>query len=94
MPELNSVLVEELYSGLIRPDPSDLAVKAQHLAFHFEDDFLVEFQAFGLGRNTAAAGTDIFNDAGLVAFLEFQDSRPFATLARKDPGLLQQFLCR
>nr|WP_319386998.1 hypothetical protein [uncultured Roseibium sp.] len=64
-------------------------MKAQHLAFHFKDDFLVTFQAFGLCRDTAATCADIFNDAGLMALLEFQDSRPLAALAREDPGLLQ-----
>jgi len=89
VPECWSVLIQKFDAGFVRPDPSDLAVKAQHLAFHFEHDFLVVFQTLCLGRNAAAACTDVFNDTGLMRILKFQDSRPFATLAREDPGLLQ-----
>nr|WP_306143469.1 hypothetical protein [Roseibium sp. MMSF_3412] len=64
-------------------------MKTQLLAFHLKHDFLVVLQAFGLGCNAAATRADVFNDAGLVAILKFQDSRPLATLAREDPGLLQ-----
>lgn len=88
-PKGRSILIQEFNAGFVGPDPADFAMKAQLLAFHLENDFLVVLQALCLGRNTAASCTDVFNDAGLVRILKFQDSRPLATLAREDPGLLQ-----
>jgi|GEM_PF-3607793 len=88
------VLVEKLDAGFVSSDPADFSVKPEFAAFHFNDNGVVLCKILGFGGNPAPARADIFNDAGTMRVVVFQNTGPLAPLAREDAGFFQQFLRR